>query len=109
MGAPGAGRVAVPHGHGKTLPQVCARRREGRTAPRMIDGARNGRAFCVGREWVLAPTRRPGDLGTRDHLSSRQGKGVSEALDKVGAIPWYRPLYAPEIHPIKRAFSQLRR
>ncbi len=63
----------VPHGHWKTTTFVAGLRRDGITAPFVIDRPMNGVIFCTYVERVLAPTLRPGDVVILDNLGSHRG------------------------------------
>ena len=53
---------AVPYGHWKTSTFVAALRQDGLTAPLVLDGAMNGRAFLAYVQQFLAPTLNRGDV-----------------------------------------------
>jgi DDE superfamily endonuclease len=66
----------APHGHWKTTTLVVALREDGLTAPMVLDGAMNGKAFLAYVRQVLVPTLQPGDLVVMDNLSSHKSSGV---------------------------------
>jgi transposase len=98
----------APHGHWKTTTFVVALREEGLTAPMVLDGAMNGKAFLAYVRQVLVPTLQPGDLVVLDNLSSHKAAGVREAIEQVGARLLYLPPYSPDLNPIELAFSKLK-
>ena len=98
----------VPHGHWKTTTFVAALRHDGFTAPMVMDGAMNGRAFLAYVRQVLVPTLHRGDLVVLDNLSSHKQAGVREALEAVGAQVIYLPPYSPDLNPIELAFAKLK-
>ena len=98
----------APHGHWKTTTFVGALREVGLTAPMVLDGAMNGKAFLAYVQQVLTPTLKPGDLVVMDNLSSHKRAGVREALERVGAKVLYLPPYSPDLNPIELAFSKLK-
>lgn len=98
----------APHGHWKTTTFVVALREAGLTAPMVLDGAMNGRAFLAYVRQVLMPTLRPGDLVVLDNLSSHKAAGVREAIEQAGARLMYLPPYSPDLNPIELAFSKLK-
>lgn len=98
----------APHGHWKTTTFVVALREAGLTAPIVLDGAMNGRAFLAYVRQVLVPTLRPGDLVVLDNLSSHKAAGVREAIEQAGARLMYLPPYSPDLNPIELAFSKLK-
>jgi transposase len=98
----------APHGHWKTTTLVVALREDGLTAPMVLDGAMNGRAFLAYVRQVLAPVLRPGDLVVLDNLSSHKSVSVREAIEQAGAQLIYLPPYSPDLNPIELAFSKLK-
>lgn len=98
----------APHGHWKTTTFVVALRDEGLTAPMVLDGPMNGKAFLAYVRQVLVPTLRPGDLVVMDNLSSHKTAGVREAIEQAGAQLLYLPPYSPDLNPIELAFSKLK-
>ena len=79
------GSSHAPHGHWKTTTFVVALREVGLTAPMVLDGAMNGKAFLAYVRQVLVPTLQPGDLVVMDNLSSHKAAGVREAIEQ--AVP----------------------
>jgi hypothetical protein len=67
----------VPHGHWKTLTLVAALRAEGVTAPYVIDGAMDGRAFLAYVEQVLVPTLKKRDIVFMDNVRTHKVAGVA--------------------------------
>jgi transposase len=98
----------APHGHWKTMTFVVALREEGLTAPMVLDGAMNGKAFLAYVQQVLAPTLQSGDLVVLDNLSSHKARGVREAIEKAGARLMYLPPYSPDLNPIELVFAKLK-
>lgn len=98
----------APHGHWKTTTFVAALRAEGLTAPMVLDGAMNGKAFLAYIQQVLVPTLKPGDLVVLDNLSSHKQAGVRQAIEQAGGQLLYLPPYSPDLNPIELAFSKLK-
>lgn len=98
----------APHGHWKTTTLVVALREGGLTAPMVLDGAMNGKAFLAYIQQVLVPTLQPGDLVVLDNLSSHKSAGVRQAIEQAGAQLIYLPPYSPDLNPIELAFSKLK-
>ena len=98
----------VPHGHWKTITFVGALRRNGMTAPFVVDGAMTGETFLAYIEQCLAPTLRRKDLVIMDNLSAHKVPGVREAIEARGATLRYLPKYSPDLNPIEMAFSKLK-
>ena len=87
---------------------VAGLRREGITAPCVIDGAINGESFCAYVEQFLAPALQPGDIVVMDNLGSHKVDGVREAIEARGAKLLYLPPYSPDLNPIDQAFAKLK-
>jgi transposase len=98
----------VPYGHWKTTTFVGALRHDGLTAPMVLDGAMDGRAFLAYVRQVLAPSLRPGDIVVMDNLQSHKVAGVRQAIEAVGARLVYLPPYSPDFNPIELVFSKLK-
>jgi transposase len=98
----------APHSHWKTTTFVAALRAEGLTAPMVLDGAMNGKAFLAYVEQVLVPTLKPGDRVVLDNLSSHKQASVRQAIERAGAKLLYLPPYSPDLNPIELAFSKLK-
>jgi len=99
----------VPYGHWKTTTFVAALRREGLTAPLVIDGAVNGDLFVAYVGQVLAPSLRAGDVVVMDNLSSHKRQEVKALVEAAGCTLRYLPPYSPDFNPIELAFSKLKR
>src|SRR5204863_1122884 len=85
----------APHGHWKTTTFVVALRCEGPSAPMVLDGAMNGKAFLAYVQQILVPTLQVGDLVVMDNLSSHKAAGVRQAIEQTGARLMYLPPYSP--------------
>lgn len=101
-------RAAIPHGHWKTSTLVAALRREGMTAPMVIDGAMNGEAFHAYVRHILAPSLQAGDVVIMDNLPAHKVGGVREAIEAAGARLLYLPPYSPDFNLIEQAFAKLK-
>ncbi len=101
-------RTRAPHGHWKTTTFVGALRREGMTAPMVLDGAMHAAAFLAYVEQVLVPTLKPGDIVIMDNLSSHKAAAVRQAIEAAGAELRFLPPYSPDFNPIEMAFSKLK-
>jgi transposase len=98
----------APHGHWKTTTFVAALRQDGFTAPMVLDGAMDGKAFLAYVQQVLVPTLKDGDLVVMDNLASHKRAGVRESIEAAGARLLYLPPYSPDLNPIELAFSKLK-
>jgi transposase len=98
----------VPYGHWKTLTLVAALRVDGMTAPYVIDGAMDGRAFLAYVEQVLAPTLKRRDIVFMDNVRTHKVAGVREAIEAAGAQLRYLPAYSPDLNPIENAYANIK-
>jgi transposase len=101
-------RMAVPRSHWKTTTVTAGLRASGITAPWLLDGAMNGRAFRTYVADVLAPTLQPGDTVVLDNLPAHKVSGVRERIEAVGGQLLYLPAYSPDFNPIELAFAKLK-
>jgi transposase len=101
-------RMHVPFGHWHTQTFVAALRCHGLTAPWVLDGPMNRRAFETYVETQLAPTLSEGDVVIMDNLSSHKGPRVMEMIQERGAWPLFLPPYSPDLNPIELAFAKLK-
>lgn len=100
--------ACVPFGKWQTVTFVGALRKNGMTAPMIIEGAMNGEAFLAYVEQCLAPTLKRGDRVMMDNLLVHKTPGVREAIEEVGAVLEYLPRYSPDLNPIEMPFSKLK-
>lgn len=101
-------RMHVPFGHWHTQTFVAGLRCHGLTAPWVLDGPMNRRAFETYVETQLAPTLSRGDVVVMDNLSSHKGPRVPELIRDRGAWPLFLPPYSPDLNPIELAFAKLK-
>lgn len=99
----------APHGHWKTITFVGALRRNGITAPFVVDSAMNGKRFLAYVKSCLAPTLKRRDIVIMDRLPAHKVPGVREAIEARGAMLRYLPQYSPDLNPIEMSFSKLKR
>lgn len=98
----------VPQGHWKTLTFVAGLRRNGMTAPCVIDGSMSGKTFLAYVEQSLAPALKRKDIVVMDNLPAHKVPGVREAIEARGATLRYLPQYSPDLNPIEMPFSKLK-
>ena len=98
----------VPWGHWKTITFVAGLRREGITAPFVIDRAMTGAIFIEYVRQCLVPTLKPGDIVVMDNLSAHKNDDVRELIEAAKAELRYLPPYSPDFNPIEQAFSKLK-
>lgn len=78
------------------------------TAPWIINGAMDRKAFNTYIETQLAPTLQPGDVVILDNLSVHQSPQAVAAVRARGAWLLFLPQYSPDLNPIEMAFSKLK-
>lgn len=100
--------ASVPHGHWKTTTFIAGLRVNALTAPMVLDGPMDGKAFLVYVQKFLCPTLRSGDIVIADNLPAHKVVGVREAIEKIGAELRYLPPYSPDLNPIEKLFSKLK-
>jgi transposase len=100
--------AAVPHGHWKTTTFLAGLRRDGLSAPLVLDGPIDGAAFRAYVEQFLAPTLSSGDIVVMDNLGSHKVAGIREAIEAKGANLVYLPPYSPDLNPIEQFFAKLK-
>lgn len=98
----------VPWGHWKTMTFVTGLRRDGITAPFVIDRAMTGAIFVEYVRQCLVPTLKPGDIVVMDNLSAHKRDEVRELIEAAKAELHYLPPYSPDLNPIEQAFSKLK-
>ena len=97
-----------PWGHWKTTTFTAGLRCDGLTAPFVLDGAMDGRAFQTYIEKVLVPSLSPGDIVVMDNLPAHKNEKVRELIEAANAQLVYLPPYSPDLNPIEMAFSKLK-
>ena len=98
----------APHGYWKTITFVAALRRNGLTAPFVLDGSMTGEIFLEYVEQCLAPTLKRKEIVIMDNLSAHKVPGIREAIEAAGATLRYLPPYSPDLNPIEMLFSKLK-
>ena len=87
---------------------MCGRRLDGLTAPRGLDGAREGAALRADADSRLGPRLAAGDLVGLDTRSAPKVASVEAALAKSGARGWSRPPSSPAFTPMEPACAPLK-
>jgi len=100
----------APFGHWKTTTFVAALRRDGLTAPMVLDGPMTDEAFLAYVEQVLIPTLEPDSLTTSSSWITPAHKTapVRAAIAAAGAQLFLLPPYSPDMNPIEMAFAKLK-
>lgn len=98
----------APFGHWQTQTFIAGLRRDGLTAPWVIQGAINRKRFELYIETQLAPTLQRGDVVILDNLSSHKSEKAAEVLRERGAWFLFLPAYSPDLNPIEMAFAKLK-
>jgi transposase len=109
--APEGQRVvaSAPLGGWQAVTFVGALTANGLVAPWALEGAMNGAWFLAYVEQVLVPALRPGMVVVMDNLPSHKVSGVREAIEGAKCRLEYLPPYSPDMNPIEKAFSKLKR
>ncbi|MCP1615248.1 transposase [Azospirillum lipoferum] len=100
--------ASAPFGHWKTTTFVAALRRDGLTAPMVLDGPMTGAAFLAYVQQVLIPTLRHGDIVVLDNLPAHKTAEVRPAIQASGAQLFLPPPFSPDLNPIEMAFAKLK-
>jgi transposase len=101
--------ASAPLGGWKAVTFVGALTAGGLVAPWALEGAMNGEWFLAYVEQVLVPELRPGMVVVMDNLPSHKVEGVREAIEAAKCRLEYLPPYSPDLNPIEKAFSKLKR
>lgn len=100
---------SVPINYGKNLTLIGALSLSGLEALMTVEGATDGEAFRAYVEQGLCPTLQAGDVVIMDNLGAHKVQGIREAIEGRGAEVIYLPLYSPELNPIEKCWSKLKR
>ncbi len=98
----------MPFGHWHTQTFIAGLRRDGLTAPWVLQGAINRKRFELYVETQLAPTLQQGDVVILDNLSSHKSDTAATVLKERGAWFLFLPPYSPDLNPIEMAFAKLK-
>ncbi|HVY04036.1 MAG TPA: IS630 family transposase, partial [Caulobacterales bacterium] len=101
-------RMAAPFGRWGTQTFIAGLRCHGLTAPWIVEGAMDRRAFDLYVESQLAPTLARGDVVILDNLSVHKSARAERAVRARGAWMLFLPQYSPDLNPIEMAFSKLK-
>ena len=107
----GGGRIyeSMPDSRWKILTIIGAMSLRGMIATMTIEEATDGDIFRAYVEQILCAALRPGDVVVMDNLSSHKVSGVREMIEKAGAKVLYLPPYSPDLNPIEKAWSKLKK
>jgi transposase len=100
---------AVPHGHWHITSMIGAIRLSGPAAGLIFEGATDAEAFSTFVEQVLVPQLHPGDVVVMDNLSSHKSQRIREAIENTGARLRFLPPYSPDLNPIEKMWSKVKR
>lgn len=98
----------APFGHWKTQTFIAGLRRNGLTAPFVVDQPMNRRIFETWVQTQLAPTLSKGDVVILDNLAAHKSPAAEQAVRERGAWLLFLPAYSPDLNPIEMAFSKLK-
>jgi transposase len=107
----GGGRIyeATPGSRWKIMTIIGAMSLRGLIATMTIEEATDGDIFRAYVKHVLCAVLEPGDVVVMDTLSSHKVSGVRQMIEKTGAEVLYLPPYSPDLNPIEKAWSKLKK
>ena len=73
-----------------------------------INAGTSGKVFKTFIEELLVPKLWPGAVVVLDNLPAHKVKGISEAIEAVGAKVIYLSPYSPQFNPIEQWWSSLK-
>lgn len=86
---------------------VAGLRKDGITAPFVVDAPMNGEIFLAYLEQCLVPTLSPGEIVMMDNLPAHKVADVRETIEATGAMLRRLPPYSPHLNPIEQFFAKL--
>ena len=86
--------------HWRTQTFIAALRRDGLTAPWIIDRPMNRQMFDLYVATQLAPTLQAGDVVILDNLAAHKSEKAKAILKRRGAWFLFLPPYSPDLNPI---------
>lgn len=101
-------KARAPFGKWGTQTFIAGLRHDALTAPWVIPGAMDRKAFDTYIETQLAPTLKPGDVVILDNLSVHKSAKAEAAVRARGAWLLFLPQYSPDLNPIEMAFAKLK-
>ena len=101
-------RSKAPFGHWMSQTFVAGLRRDGLTAPFVVNAPMNRRIFETYVETQLAPTLQKGDIVIIDNLAAHKSPRAEKAIRDRGAGILFLPPYSPDLNPIEMAFAKLK-
>jgi transposase len=109
--APRGQRVhaTVPGGNWKMLTILGAMDHNGMLAAMTVEAATDSDVFFAYLENVLCPKLRPGHVVVMDNLSVHKVDGVRQRIEATGARVLYLPPYSPDLNPIEKLWSKLKK
>ena len=100
---------AAPFRRWRTLTFLAALRRDGLTAPCVIDGPINGVSFPRLYRASSRPGLAPGDIVVMDNLGSHKGRAVRAAIRAAKAKLFVLPAYSPDLKAFAKMKTLLRK
>ena len=98
----------VPQGHWKMTTFVAGLRKDGMTAPFVVDAPMNGEIFLTYLQHCVAPTLAPDEIVMMDNLTAHKVAGVRATIEATGAMLRLLPPYSPDLNPIEQSFAKLK-
>jgi transposase/uncharacterized protein YnzC (UPF0291/DUF896 family) len=78
------------------------------TAPWVLDGPMDTRAFETYVAQVLVPTLQAGDIVVLDNLSAHKAENIRQAVEACGARLEFLPPYSSDFNPIELCWSKVK-
>lgn len=100
--------ASAPFGHWKTQTFIAGLRSWGLTAPWVIEGAMDRKAFDTYVETQLVQTLNEGDVVILDNFKPHQSEQAADCLKRKKAWFLFLPAYSPDLNPIEMAFAKLK-
>ena len=101
---------AVPHAHWTVTTIIGAIGLAGGVEAAMtVEGATDADVFRAYVDRVLAPALSPGDVVVMDNLGAHKVAGVRASIEAAGAALVYLPPYSPDLNPIEKAWSKVKK
>ena len=94
----------VPNGHWKMTTFDAGLRKDGMTAPFVVDAPMNDKIFLTYLEQCLTP----GKIVMMDNLPAHKVAGMRETIAATGATLRRLPPYSPDLNPIEQSFAKLK-
>jgi transposase len=100
---------AVPDSNWKVTTILGAVRLDGVVDVSTLECAIDGDSFLIYLRQIIAPALQPGDVFVMDNLAAHKVGGVRQAIEAAGARLLYLPPYSPDLNPIEKCWSKIKK